>query len=281
MLPDWLNIVAQANNSTNVRRIFSWLVPLTIYATAIATLDYYYGYELITLSAGFHTLLGLVLGTLLVFRTNTAYDRWWEGRKLWGQLVNDTRNLAIKIQTCVQAEPREKMHVAKQLSAFAVGLKEHLRDGAKLRDLPAFADATEDPANVPQYIATTIYDRIERWRRAEQLGGFELLFLDPHAAALMNICGGCERIKKTPIAGTYRTFIRQSIALYLVTLPWGIVDLMHWWLVVVVPVVAYFMIGIEVIAEDIEEPFGRDNDDLPLDAICEVIDRSVNEIVVG
>jgi putative membrane protein len=97
----------------------------------------------------------------------------------------------------------------------------------------------------------------------------------------MNICGGCERIKKTPIAGSYRTFIRQSIALYLITLPWGIVDLMHWWIIVVVPAVAYFMIGVEVIAEDIEEPFGRDDDDLPLDAICEVIDRSVREIVVG
>lgn len=278
MFPDWLNLIALSNNA-NFRRIFSWIVPLTAYSAAVAALDYFYQYELINLSAGFHTLLGLVLGMLLVFRTNTAYDRWWEGRKLWGQLVNDTRNLAIKIEACVRTEPRDKVLCGKQLAAFAFALKEHLRDGVRLRDLPAFADSTDDPPNVPQYIVSTIYDRIERWRQADQLGGFELLFLDPHASALMNICGGCERIKKTPIAGAYRTFIRQSIAMYLATLPWGLVDLLHWWIVLVVPVAGYFMIGVEVIAEDIEEPFGRDADDLPLDAICATIERSVDEII--
>jgi len=278
MFPDWLNLIALSNNA-NFRRIFSWIAPLTAYAAAVAALDYVYRYDLISLSAGFHTLLGLVLGMLLVFRTNTAYDRWWEGRKLWGQLVNDIRNLAIKIEACVQAEPRDKIQVGNQLSAFAFALKEHLRDGMKLRDLPAFADSTDDPPNVPQYIVVHLYERIERWRQADQLGGFELLFIDSHAAALMNITGGCERIKKTPIAGSYRTFIRQSIAMYLATLPWGLVDLLHWWVVLVAPIIGYFMIGVEVIAEDIEEPFGRDCDDLPLDAICATIERSVNEII--
>lgn len=281
MLPDWLNLLALVRNGATFRRVFVWLVPLTLYAAAVAVLDWFYGYDLIRLSAGFHTLLGLVLGMLLVFRTNTANDRWWEGRKLWGQLVNDSRNLAIKIQTCVQAEPNEKLEVARQLSAFAVALKEHLRGGLRLRDLPPFADATDRPQHVPQYIARTIYDRLERWRRADQLGGFELLFLDEHAAALMNVCGGCERIRKTPIARSYRTFIRQSIAMYLATLPWGVVDLLHWWTIPVTMVVGYFMVGVEVIAEDVEEPFGTGDDDLQLDAICATIDGSVTEIVAG
>lgn len=281
MIPDWLNLVALVNNGGNIRRIIGWVTALTIYAAVVVGLDHARGGELIQLSAGFHSLLGLVLGLLLVFRTNTAYDRWWEGRKLWGQLVNDSRNLAIKIQTCVRAEPREKVQLVWQLAAFAVALKEHLRDGLHLRDLPAFADATDDPQHVPAYIVRTVYDRIERWRQAEQIGGFELLFLDAHAQQLMNICGACERIKKTPIAGSYRTFIRQSIAIYLATLPWGVVDVLGWWTVPVTLVVGYFMIGVEVIAEDVEEPFGTGADDLQLDAICATIDRSVTEIVEG
>lgn len=281
MIPDWLNLVALANNGGNIRRILAWVAPLTIYATLVVLLDALSEGGLIHFSAGFHSLLGLVLGLLLVFRTNTAYDRWWEGRKLWGQLVNDSRNLAIKIQTCVRAEPREKVQLAWRLSAFAVALKEHLRDGLHLRDLPAFAGSTDDPQHVPAYIVQTIYDRIERWRQAEQLGGFELLFLDAHAQSLMNICGGCERIKKTPIAGSYRTFIRQSIAIYLATLPWGVVDVLSWWTIPVTLVVGYFMIGVEVIAEDVEEPFGTGDDDLQLDAICATIERSVTEIVAG
>src|SRR5262245_59288791 len=235
MFRPWVAVLTSLHSTPIAARIWGAVAVSILYAALICWIEYTFFNELVTHGSQFYAVLGLVLGTLLVFRTNTSYDRWWEGRKLWGQLVNDSRNLAIKIQTCVQAEPREKILVAKQLSAFALALKEHLRDGVQLRTLPGFADATETPSNVPQFIATTIYDRIERWRRNEQLGGFELLFLDPHAAALMNICGGCERIKKTPIAGSYRTFIRQSIALYLVTLPWGIVDLMHWWIIVVVP----------------------------------------------
>jgi putative membrane protein len=279
MIPDWLNVVALAQNGVNFRRILWWVALLTGYAAAVVALDVAFGGDVVRITAGFHTLLGLVLGLLLVFRTNTAYDRWWEGRKLWGQLVNDTRNLAIKIQTCVQAEQREKQELAVRLAAFSVALKEHLRSGLKLKSLPAFAATTDDPVHVPAYIAETIYERIERWRQSDQVGGFELLFLDRHAAALMDICGGCERIKKTPIAGSYRTFIRQSIAIYLVTLPWGVLDLLGWWTVPVTLIVGYFMIGIEVLAEDVEEPFGTGDDDLQLDAICETIDRSIREIV--
>lgn len=280
MTPEWLNLRALAHHGSTPRRIVALVAPLTLYSALLAGFDYRYGHDLIHFSAAFHPLFGLVLGLLLVFRTNTAYDRWWEGRKLWGQLVNDSRNLAIKIQTCVQAEANEKRLLAEQLAAFAVALKGHLRQGIRLQDLPPFAAATAAPLHVPAYVAQAIYDRIERWRRAEQLGGFELLFLDQHAAALMNICGGCERIKKTPIAGSYRTFIRQSIAIYLLTLPWGVVDLLGVWTVPVTLVVGYFMVGIEVIAEDIEEPFGLDHDDLDLDAICANIERSIHDIVV-
>ncbi len=281
MFPDWLNLVGLWRSGDNMRRIMSWVLWLTLYALAIAAIDAWYHGDLVRLNAGFHTLLGLVLGLLLVFRTNTANDRWWEGRKLWGQLVNDSRNLAIKIQTCVQAPTEEKRRLAAHLVDFSVSLKGHLRTGVRLNSLPSFADDSADPEHVPAYVAQSIYDQIEHWRRADQVGGFELLFLDQHASALMNICGGCERIRKTPIPTSYRTFIRQSIALYLSTLPWGIVDLLHWWTIPVSLCVGYFMIGIEVIAEDVEEPFGYGADDLRLDEICAAIDRSVQQIVTG
>src|SRR5581483_8667479 len=114
--------------------------------------------------AEFHGFLGLILGTLLVFRTNTSYDRWWEGRKLWGQLVNDIRNLAIKVQTCVRASAAEKQRLGRWLTDFAWALKEHLRGGVELNQLPGFADATERPQHVPSYISTKIYDQFEAWR---------------------------------------------------------------------------------------------------------------------
>lgn len=263
---------------SNFKKMLPALVGIGLYCLGVSWFDQYSG-GAIKLTASFHTLIGLMLGLLLVFRTNTAYDRWWEGRKLWGQLVNDSRNFAIKIATCVRAEQRDKLEIADRLSAFAYALKEHLRGGVKLQTLPTFEHDEEQPKHVPAYIVSRIYDRLERWRLAEQLGGFELLFLDRHAAALMDICGACERILKTPIAGGYRRFILQSIWVYIVTLPWGIVDDLQWWTAPVTMVVAYLMVGIEVLAEQAEEPFGTDPDDLPLDDICATIDRNLDEIV--
>lgn len=264
--------------SPNFVKLLPVLFGIGVYSLFVSGVDSYTG-GAITLTASFHTLIGLILGLLLVFRTNTAYDRWWEGRKLWGQLVNDSRNFAVKIATCVRAEPRDKIEVAARLSAFATALKLHLRGGVKLQQLPTFEHSTDDPTHVPAYIVARIYDRLERWRHAEQLGGFELLFLDRHAAALLDICGACERIKKTPISGGYRRFILQSIWVYLATLPWGLVDYLGWWTAPVTMVVAYMMLGIEVLAEHAEDPFGNDADDLPLDDICATIDRSMHEIV--
>jgi ion channel-forming bestrophin family protein len=224
-------------------------------------------------------MLGAVLGLLLVFRTNTAYDRWWEGRKLWGQLVNECRNFAVKIETCVRAEPRDKGEMAGRLWAFSVALKQHLRGVARLRELPTFENDAAEPEHVPAYVAAKIYDRLERWRQSEQLGGFELLFLDRHAAALLDICGGCERIRNTPISPSYRRFIRHAIGIYLLTLPWALVDQFHWWLIPIAALVGYVMIGVEVLAEDVEQPFGTGADDLKLDDLCATIGRSVGEIV--
>ena len=148
-------------------------------------------------------------------------------------------------------------------------------------DLPGFSaePAAPEPQHVPAYIAARIYDQFEAWRQTDQLGGFELLFLDQHAASLMNICGACERIQKSPISLSYRWFIRQSIILYLMTLPFGLVDSFRWWTIVAVTILGYFMIGMEMIAENIEDPFGHDEDDIMLDDICHNIERSVRDIL--
>jgi putative membrane protein len=225
----------------------------------------------------------LILGTLLVFRTNTSYDRWWEGRKLWGQLVNDSRNLAIKVQTCLRVNAEEKQRLARWLIDFAVALKRHLRRDTAcesyLETVLSAGGGTE--SHRPAQIAAQIYDQIAAWRAADQIEAIDLLFLDQHAAALMNICGACERIQKSPISLSYRWFIRQSIAIYLLTLPWGLMQAFGWWTVPMVALIGYFMAGIEAIAEQIEDPFGITQDDLMLDDLCQTIETSVTEVLVA
>jgi putative membrane protein len=279
MFRPWVAVLTSFHNTPIFGRIWVTVAAVAAYAGVILLIDHWVLRGIRTVGPEFHGFFGLILGTLLVFRTNTSYDRWWEGRKLWGQLVNDSRNLALKVQTCVRAETADKTRLGGWLRDFAVALKLHLRGGVRLTDLPSFADSTEKPPHVPAYITARIYEQFEAWRQNDQLGGFELLFLDQHASSLMNICGACERIQKSPISISYRWFIRQSIAIYLLTLPWGLIESFGLWTIPAVAMLGYFMIGVEIIAEVIEDPFGVDEDDLLLDDICRTIDRSVTGIL--
>jgi putative membrane protein len=214
----------------------------------------------------------LILGLLIVFRTNSAYERWWEGRKLWGQLVNESRNLAIKVKKYATASMQEKIHMGQLVISFAYALMRHLRDTNP-------SENSFDP-HQPVMVAETIYDKIQEWYKEGKLDGFTLGQLDQHARAFNDICGSCERIKSTPLAVSYRAFIRQGIALNLLAVPWYSASaLPFWWSLPLIIVTSYFLIGLELIAEDIEDPFGNDGDDLPIESICGKISHTVNQIL--
>ncbi len=279
MVKPWLIVLTQFHKAPIFGRIALVIGLLGAYAVAVVIIANLELGGYINVHATFHALLGLVLGVMLVFRINTANDRWWEGRRLWGQLTNDSRNLAIKVQTCVQVDETEKQDFSRYLIAFAFALKEHLRRGVKLQDLKNFQTTEAEPVHVPAWLARSVFERFQNWRKRGLLDELEMLFLDRQASALMDICGGCERIRRTPLAKSYRWFERQLIVIYLLTLPWGLLEDFGIWTIPTVVLIGYFMIGIETIAADIEEPFGTDADDLRLDDLCRSIDASVREIM--
>jgi putative membrane protein len=225
-------------------------------------------------------LLGSMLGVLLVFRTNTANDRWWEGRKLWGQLVNDSRNLAVKVRSLPGIDRDDGRRVGRLLVNFALALKEHLREGVRPEQLSIYQKEypTARPHHVPLHLAGLVRGQVVRWRQQGAIDHIDDLVLDPHVRALMDICGACERIRKTPLAQSYRTFIRRMIGLYFVTLPWGLIQPLGFWTVPITGLIVYFLMGLELAAEGVEEPFGHGVDDLRLDDICRTIEASIAEI---
>lgn len=225
--------------------------------------------------------IGAVFGLLLVFRTNSAYERWWEGRRLWGQLVNDSRNLAIKVQAYVNVPSAEKLKIGEQIVSFAYSLKHHLRDSRPAKNLPGIKPIDQIPKtyHLPSQVALRIYETVGLWQQRGQVNELTMIMLDPHLRAFMDISGACERIKTTPLAVSYRAFMRQGIALNLLILPWYIGPQLETWISFpLVMIASYFLIGLELIAEDIEDPFGLSGDDLPLDQICAGIQKVVTEI---
>ncbi len=228
--------------------------------------------------------IGAVFGLLLVFRTNSAYERWWEGRRLWGQLVNDSRNLALKTQAYVNVQQSEKAKLGEQIVSFAFALKHTLRDTRPTKNLPGIKPMDQIPKSyhLPSQVALRIYETISLWRERNHISEMAMILLDPHMRAFMDIAGACERIKTTPLAVSYRAFMRQGIALNLLILPWYIGPKLDVWMSIpLVLIASYFLIGLELIAEDIEDPFGLDGDDLPLDQICNNIQKVITEITTS
>ena len=240
-----------------------------------------------------HQVLGtvipsIVLGLLLVFRTNTAYERFWEGRKLWGSLVNNTRNLARLIWVAVaeiEPEDRDKKIVALRLIvAFAVATKLHLRGesvNTELEDLmsPDRYFKLKTMNNPPLEIAFWIGDYLQAETKRETLNLYQLPTLQGLINNLVDNLGGCERILKTPIPLAYAIHLKQLLLLYCLLLPFQLVDELGWWTGAAISLVSFTLFGIEAIGIEIENPFGYDANDLPLDAICKTMWRNIEDLI--
>jgi ion channel-forming bestrophin family protein len=230
-----------------------------------------------------HSLLGFVISMLLVFRTNTAYERWWEGRKLWGAMVNNTRNLAIKLNTYIpqgDSEARERFRIL--ITNYVFALKEHLRTGVKTEQLEQtsvlpFADF-EKVNHVPNHIASVIFKELNQLSEQKTINDEKMIVLNNEFSSLTDITGGCERIKNTPIPYSYSMFLKKFIFIYVITMPFGFVTDFKYWTVPVVIFVFYVLASLELIAEEIEDPFGKDANDLPTDDIAGRIKNNLREI---
>jgi putative membrane protein len=233
-----------------------------------------------------HTLLGFAISMLLVFRTNTAYDRWWEGRKLWGSLVNNTRNLAMKLNQLVPTSSGEHRMILRELiPAFALALHHHLRRETTRNEL--FASDQWHPGlkqldsskHLPNQIASMIYERVALLQKEGSLSAEQVLFLNNELQSLSDVCGACERIKNTPIPYSYNVFIKKFIFFYIMTLPIGFVFQLGYLIIPIVIFVFYVLASLELIAEEIEDPFGSDANDIPTEMIANNIQTHTLEIL--
>lgn len=229
----------------------------------------------------------IVLGLLLVFRTNTAYERYWEGRKLWGQLINTVRNLARQIWIIVlERDKRDRDHkiaMLRLLVAFAVSVKLHLRHqrpNEELRPLMArqYFDRLIGMNHPPLEIAFWIGDYLQFQHQRDRLNIYQLTAMQQTLNEMVNILGGCERILKTPIPPAYSIHLKQLLMLYCFSLPFQLVSLFGWWTGLVVLLISFALFGIEEIGIEIEDPFGLDANDLPLDDICKTMLRNIEDL---
>jgi putative membrane protein len=259
-------------------KLWSSMVVLTIYGLLVSVAVSIEHLPHIDWGAESTVLNGLVLSFLIAFRNNHAYDRWWEARKLWGQLINENRNLCLKVRTLVGVGAADRAEIGRLLIAFAEALKDHLRTRHGTDEPRPGAEEKSTGVHKPSSIAGAILDTVVRWQREGHIDGWGLLWLDGQIKALMDICGACERIRNTPLSSSYRALLRHGIALYLAIAPFYLIEDTGLAGFPMFELAAYFLMGIELVAEEIEEPFGAGGDNLPLERYCATIAASVNEI---
>ena len=245
--------------------------------TGLNILYFKYPLEAFNISPTFHTVLGLVIGLLLVFRTNTAYDRWWEGRKQLGLLVNTTRHFTMKVEGYLN-----DIRFIELIKIYPYVLKEHLRKQEYVeldRKCPEWMkDGITRAEHKPNYLLDQMSKKVISAFKSGIISGEQLLVLENEIEKLSNIQGACERIRNTPIPFVYAIHLKRILLIYLITLPFGFIKSLQWWSIPLMMLVFFTMIGIELIGEEIEDPFGKDVNDLPFDELQDKIEGNIDEI---
>jgi putative membrane protein len=261
---------------------------MAIYATGLCYLLLYHfhiDHAHFQPTVAMHQLLGVVLGLFLVFRTNTAYERWWEGRRLWGGMVNSTRNFAMKVNAAISREDHEARDwFAKMILNFVFASKENLRTGVQLAEMDPpdenFLNDLKKYKHKPNRIAALIYRRVNDLYREGIITGDQLIVMDKELKEFIDIIGACERIKNTPIPYSYMMYMKKFIFIYIITLPFGFLSQSGYLTIPIVVLISFILLSIELIAEEIEDPFGRDLNDLPLDELAAKMRENVREILL-
>ncbi|SDI32528.1 bestrophin family protein [Chryseobacterium jejuense] len=231
------------------------------------------------------TLFGFVLALFLGFKNNASYDRFWEGRKLWGALLNTARSLTRQALTLKNAT-ESSLSVSefiKLLGAFIFALKHQLRGTDAHEDLKERLN--EDQLKIvsaAKYKPAVIMRLLAEWvQKAKEEGSIDTIQqarFDENFDKLSDILGGCERIVSTPLPYSYRVLLHRTVYIYCFLLPFGLVDSLRWFTPLIVVFVAYTFVAFEAIADEIEEPFGTEANDLALNSMSVMIDETIHEM---
>jgi len=293
--PRWLEIIFWYKG-TALQRVWRRVLFTTGVALLVTALDLSQGFFHPNLTTTPFTLIGFALSIFLGFRNSTSYDRFWEGRKLWGALVNTTRSITRQILTLIGPQPGAAAGAAPdeaelaalhralvhRIIAYVHAFRMHLRDEDLLgelgeliprEELEALSAERNRPAAILQFMGNEI---ARAWRRG-LIHPQHVPVLEGSLSELMNIQGGCERIKSTPIPFSYTVLIHRTVAIYCLSLPFGLIHSIGAFTPVVVMLVSYAFFGLDAVGDEIENPFGTDANDLPLATLSRMIEVNLRQ----
>jgi ion channel-forming bestrophin family protein len=294
---DWFTFIFKVHRTETFRQLIPLMIGVSVYAFLISYFELHYiieseAAEITKNISVIYSLLGFTLSLLLVFRTNSAYDRWWEGRKQWGELVNVSRSLAAHFCALLGNNARAKSVVANYISLYAYALQAHLKtekisfDDIKSRfSIDEIGDENTlkivDEYHQPQEIFKQLVDYAHELRKQDVYTVHDIYLYKTELNKLIDVCGACERIKSTPIPFSYSVFLKKFIFFYVMLFPLVYGINMSYFIIPVTVFILYVLASIELIGEEIEDPFNGDANDLPTADIAQNIKKSVMTVLQG
>jgi putative membrane protein len=280
---NWLRMLFVWRGSV-VIRILPQLTILVVSSGLVVALSHFFPDTLHDLTPVPFTLLGIALAIFLSFRNSVSYDRFWEGRKLWGSILNDTRALARQHRMLTDADIDSRRQFVYTLIAFVQATKAQLREATLSTEVVTLIRKPaqrliEQARFKPVLILADAAEQLRELRQAGKVCPISLVALDKQLSLLNEDLGGCERLASTPVPFAYSVILHRTVYLYSFLLPFGLVNTLGLMTPLIVAFVSYTFLSIEALAEELQEPFGLEPNDLALDAMSSTIEATLREML--
>ena len=260
-----------------IPKIYPQLLLVTILSTAITIIQHWIPDSFPYYGIATFTLLGIALSLFLGFRNNASYQRWWEARMLWGQLVYDARSLTRQVLSFIDDDNMVYLTIA-----FAHAVRHRLRGTPPWADIDPFVasihhDGMRQAKNVPDHIMRLMGKHLGDIRRQGLVSEQVIQNMDERLTSMTIVLAACERIHNTPLPFAYMLLVHRTTYLYCIMLPFGLVASLGWATPLVCAVIAYTFFGLDALSEELEEPFGLAANQLPLTALSRTIEINLRE----
>ena len=258
-----------------VKRIALRCLMVTLLAALIVLVERHFPTYFYPVSATPFTLLGLSLSIFMSFRNNACYDRWWEGRKAWGKLIIETRSFVR--ESVVIGDEALRRELLRSLCGFAHALNARLRNEDDLAAARPWLPRPEalNPHNVCDSILREVGSQCSRLAERQQISDWRYSLLEQRLVGLTEVQATCERIKGTPLPFPYTLLLHRTIYIFCLLLPFALAEPLGWLAPLFTTIVGYTFFGLDAIGNELEDPFGRDENDLPTDAMVRTVERDV------
>lgn len=270
--PNLLGILFSLKGSI-AKRIALRSLLVTLLASVIVLVETLHPAYFSKVNATPFTLLGLSLSIFMSFRNNACYDRWWEGRKQLGQMIIDVRSLIRETQ--VLTDPAERAGLLRSLCGFAHGLVARLRHEDEARAIKPWGTFQANHPNLPDSLLQQLGARFSMLAEQGVISEWRYTQWETRLVSLSQVQAACERIKSTPLPFPYTLLLHRTIYLFCILLPFAMAEPLGWLTPVFTAIVSYTFFGLDEIGDDLEDPFGFDENDLPCNALLRTLEREV------